>query len=226
MKFPPMKPGRRPVEERTRLPEDTPSYAVDYYVRLGATAALHEGNYSPKDIADIIGGDAKNIANHLRYLYEAGCIEFVGYEGEGNLKKTVYRAIERPIIDDETYRLMSFKERHDLNGVAFQWIMAEGLASYRSGNMSEDDDLCLISDEPDLDPQGRAELREFLTACWSGEPMEVLEVQKGVREIAARAANRMAESGETGTKVVVALLAFERGRSKLTDRPPFLINET
>jgi len=79
--FPPMKPGRRAPEERTRLPEDSPSYAVDYYVRLGATAALHEGDYSPKDIADIIGGDAKNIANHLRYLYEAGCIEFVGYEG-------------------------------------------------------------------------------------------------------------------------------------------------
>lgn len=226
MKRAPLKPGRRPVEERTRLPEDAPPFAVDYYIRLGAVAALHEGNFSPAEIAEIIGGDVKNVANHLRDLYDAGCIEFVGYEGEGNLKKTVYRAISRPFVSDEEYRVMSFEQRRDLNGTALQWIMTECLASYRSGKMNEDDDLCLLSDEPDLDAEGKAELRELLLACWSGESQESLEVIKGVQEIACRATNRMAESKETGTKVVVALLAFERGRSSLSEREPFPISKT
>lgn len=226
MKRAPLKPGRRPIAERTRLPEDSPAFAVDYYIRLGAVAALHEGNFSASDIAEIIGGEVKNVANHLRDLYDAGCIEFVGYEGEGNLKKAVYRAITRPVVTDEEYEAMTVKERRELNGTALQWIMAECLASYRSGKMNEDEDLCLICDEPDLDAEGKAELREFLTACWSGESPDVLEIIKGVQEIAVRAANRMAKSKEAGTKVVVVLMAFERGRSKLTDREPFPISKT
>lgn len=226
MKRAPLKPGRRPAAERSRLPEDAPPFAVDYYLRLGVVAALHEGNFSPTDIAEIIGGDVKNIANHLRDLYDAGCIEFVGYEGEGNLRKAVYRAIERPFVSDEEYEAMSFEQRRDLNGAALQWIMAECLSSYRSGKMNEDNDLCLISDEPNLDAEGKAELRELLNACWSGEPEGTLEVVKGVQEIACRATNRIAESDETGTKVVVVLMAFERGRSKLSEREPFPISKT
>lgn len=226
MKRAPLKPGRRPVGERSRLPEDSPAFAVDYYTRLWIVAALHERNFSAADLAEIIGGETRNIANHLRDLYEAGCIEFVGYVGEGNFKKAVYRAITRPVVTDEEYEAMTFEERRELNGTALQWIMAECLASFRSGKMNEDEDLCLISDEPDLDAEGRAELRELLTACWSGESPDVLEAIKGVQEIAVRAANRMAKSKETGTKVVVVLMAFERGRSKLTDREPFPISNT
>lgn len=208
------------------MPEDTPTAAIDYYIRLGAVAALHEGNFSAAEIAEIIGGDAKSIANHLHYLYDAGCIEFVGYVGEGNLKKAVYRAIERPVVTDEEYQAMSFEQRRDLNGAAVQWIITEILASYRSGKMNEDEDLCLVSDEPNLDAEGRTELRQFLTVCWSGESTETLEALQGVQEIACKATNRMADSGEPGTKVVVAVLAFERGRSTLLEREPFPVRKT
>jgi len=226
LKREPLKPGRVAVERRSRLPEDTPPFAVDYYIRLAAVAALHEGNFSAVEIAEIIGGDVKNVANHLRDLYDAGCIEFVGYAGEGNMKKAVFRAISRPLVSDEEYLAMSFKQRRDLNGTALQWIMTECLASYRSGKMNEDDDLCLLSDEPNLDAEGKIELRELLLACWSGESTETLETIKAVQEIACRAAKRMAESKETGTKIVVVLMAFERGRSKLTERESFTVRET
>jgi DNA-binding transcriptional ArsR family regulator len=201
-----------PIRERTRLPADAPPFAVSNSLRLEALTVLHEGEFSPGEVADILGEDVKNVTHHLRELYDAGCIEFVGHKGEGNIRKAVYRAIARPFVSDETYRAMSFEERHDANSAVVQWIVAEILSSYRNGKMDRSENLCLISDEPELDTKGGEELREFFASAWSGEPEDALDALKSIQEIAGRAANRMAESREAGTTTFVALLAFERGR--------------
>jgi len=212
----PLKPGRRPLEERTRLPNDAPSFATSYGIRLEALIILHERESSAADIARMIDEDVSIVANHLRDLYEAGCIEFVGYKGEGNLKRAVYRAITRPLVTDEEYEAMSPMERHEINGAAIQWITAECLSSFRKDKMDRDKALCLITDSPILDPEGRVELRDFLTASWNrqsedAEAEDAVEALTSVQEIAARAAARMAQSGGSGTTVVVTLMAFERG---------------
>jgi hypothetical protein len=205
----PLKPGRRPLKERTRLPNDAPPFAVGHGVRLESLIILHERECSAADVA-----------NHLRDLYDAGCIEFVGHQGEGNIRKAVYRAVTRPLITDEEYEAMSPKERHEINGIAVQWILAECLSSYRNDKMDRDRALCLITDAPILDPEGRVELRDFLTASWTGGSGDVVEALKGVQEIASRAASRMTCSGATGTTVVVTLMAFERGRSRVSEESP------
>lgn len=213
------KAGRRPIKERTRRPEDAPPFAVSHPIKLAALIVLHEGAYSAGEVADILGLDVKNVANHLRGLYEAGCIEFVGYEGEGNITKAIYRAVARPFVSDETYREMSTEERHDANGSVLQWILAECLSSYRTYKMDQDDDLCLISDEPNLDTQGRREIRDlFKETAWA-KPDDTPEIRASVQEIECRAANRMAESGEDGTTMVVVLLAFERGHPGRSEQP-------
>lgn len=206
-----LKPGRRPIRKRTRLPDDAPSYPVGHRLRLASLIILHERESSAADIADLLGEDVRVITNHLRDLYDAGCIEFVGHKGEGNIKRAVYRAVMRPIIEDHEYEEMSLDERHEINGVAIQWILAECLASYRNNKMDRDDALCLITDAPILDAEGRIELRDLFTASWSGESGDTFDALESVQAIAARAANRMAKSGETGTTVVVTLMAFERG---------------
>lgn len=215
----PLRPGRTPSKKRTRRSEDASPYSVGHHIKLEALIALHEGEASPGEIAAMLGEDVKNVTNHLRDLYEAGSIEFVGHKGGGNIRRTVYRAVGRPVVSDEKYRAMSIEERHDASGVVVQWILAECLSSYRNKKMDQDEDLCLISDEPSLDAEGRRELRELLAASWSGESDDS-NALKSVQEIEGRAANRMAESGERGTTVVVALLAFERGRSRGLQRPP------
>jgi DNA-binding transcriptional ArsR family regulator len=207
------KAGRRPITERTRLPEDAPPFAVGHYLRLEALTILHEGEFTAGEVAHMLGEDVKNVHHHLSALYEAGCVELAGHRVEGNFRKPVYRAIARPFISDEEYDAMSVAERHDANSAIVQWILAECLSSYRNEKMDRDKDVCLIADEPDLDTKGREEVREFLTTAWSGEPDDVLAALKSIQEITCRAANRMAESGETGTTMFVTLLAFERGRS-------------
>jgi DNA-binding transcriptional ArsR family regulator len=207
-----LKPGRRPPRKRSRLPDDAPSYAVGHRVRLESLIILHERESSAAAIAKELGEDVRIVTNHLRDLYDAGCIEFVGHRGEGNIRKAVYRAVTRPMISDDEYEAMSLGERHEINGVAVQWILAECLSSYRNNKMDSDEALCLITDAPLLDAEGRVELRDLLTASWSGESEVALDALKSAQDIAGRAANRMASSGEDGTTVVLTLMAFERGR--------------
>jgi DNA-binding transcriptional ArsR family regulator len=216
MKHAELKPGRRPARERTRLPEEAPTYPVNHRIRHESLIILHEGEFSAADIAEMIGEETPIVTNHLRDLYDAGCIEFEGYKGKGNFKKAVYRAVARPFTSRKEYDSMSPEERQEAIGVHLQWTVAEALASYRNKKMASDEALCIISDEPCLDAEGRLELDDFLTACWNGES-EVLAELKSVQDIAARATNRMAKSGEAGTTIVVSLMAFERARPRISE---------
>lgn len=211
-----LKPGRRPARERTRLPEEAPSYAANHRIRQESLIVLHEGEFSAAEIAEIIGEETPIVTNHLRDLYDAGCIEFVGYRGKGNFKRAVYRAVTRPLTRREEYSAMSQEERQEAIGVHLQWALVEALTSFRKKMMASDDALCVISDEPNLDAEGRLELHALLTACWNGESEDVLAALKGVQEISAKATNRMAKSGEEGATVVVSLMAFERARPRIT----------
>ena len=193
--------GRKPLKERSRRPEDALPHAVNHWIRVETLAILHEGEFSAGEIADIIGEDVKNVRGHVRDLYDSGCIEFAGYKVAGNFRKPVYRAIVLPIVTDEVYRAMSMEERHDANGAIVQGVLAESLSSYRNGKMDNDEDVCLIWDAPNLDGEGKRELLAHLTESW-----------QEVQDIHARAANRMAKSGEEGATTVVGLLGFARGR--------------
>jgi len=219
MKHAELKPGRRPAKERSRLPEEAPTYPTNHRIRHEALIILHEGEFSAAEIAQMIGEDTSHVTNHLRDLYDAGCIEFVGYEGRENFKRAVYRAIKRPFMDRNEFGQLSLGERHEAIGVHLQWSVAEALASYRERKMASDEALCLVSDEPCLDAEGRIELDEFFTACWNGD-FEVLERLKSVQDIEVRATNRMARSGETGVIVVASLMAFERAGARITKESP------
>jgi len=163
----------------------------------------------------MIDEDVPTVTNHLRDLYDAGCIEFVGHEGEGNLRKAVYQAIARPFTDPEETQQMSLEERQEAAGVHLQWIMAEALGSYRKKKMVKDETV-VMSDEPCLDAEGVLELHNFFVACWIGD-VETLTRLEGVQQIAARAMNRMAASNEVGTTVVASLMAFERARPSISE---------
>lgn len=215
-----LRPGRNPVKRRSRLPEEAPTYPANHRVRLEALTTLHEGEFSAADIAKMIGEDTSHVSNHLRDLYDAGCIEFVGHKGEGNLKKAVYRAIARPFTGREDREKMSLDERQEAAGVHLQWILAEALAAYRKRKMAADDACVMTSDEPCLDAEGRHELHDFLLACWTGENPELLAELEGIQQIAARSMERMAKSKEAGTTVVTSLMVFERARPRISEGSP------
>lgn len=215
LKHGPLEEGRRERRRRTKQPRDATPWAVKSHVRLAVLLLLHEKASSPNEVADVLGLDLKRVSEHMRLLYDAGCIEFVGREDQraGNFSQNVYRGVDRPVVSDEEYRAMSTEERDDLNGVALQWIIAECLASHQSGKMSQADKVCLISDEPNLDAKGVEELNDLLSSAWESSS-DAEDHPGSIQDIAAKAANRMAESSETGSTIVVTMMAFERARPK------------
>jgi len=210
-----LRPGRNPAKRRSRLPEEVPTYPASHRVRLEALIILHEGQFSAAEIARMIDEDVSMVTNHLRDLFDAGCIEFVGHQGEGNLRKAVYRAIARPFTNPGETKKMSLDERQEAAGVHLQWILAEALGAYRKKKMVSDKTV-VMSDEPCLDTEGILELHDFFIACWIGD-VETLTRLEGVQQIAARAMNRMVKSNEVGTTVVASLMAFERARPSISD---------
>jgi DNA-binding transcriptional ArsR family regulator len=190
-----------PLDLRKRQQAEAMTFAVNYWVRVEILAVLHEGEFAAGQIAEMIDVSVKTITGHLHELYESGCIEIAGTKIVGGYPRTIYRAIVLPKVDHEVYRRMSVTDRRDLNGAVSQGILAETVSAYRRGKMDTDEELYLVWDAPTLDPVGEVEMHEHMEASFDG-----------AKEIAARAMNRMAKSGEKGTTKVVGFLAFRRGR--------------
>lgn len=192
--------GRKPIKERTKLPDEALPSSVRHWIKVEALAIFHEGEFSAGEIAIMIGEDVKLVRNHIRELYDAGCIELAGYKEVGGYVRAVFRAIEAPEISDEAAKEMTVEERHDVSGAITQGILAETVSSYRNGKLDVDP-VCLLWDAPYFDSLGEQEAHEVM-----------LDAYGKVKKIHGKSVNRMSKSGETGTTSVVALLAFERGR--------------
>ena len=201
MKKTELKVGRKPLKERTRLPDDALPYAIKHWIKLQALVILHDGEFTASEIAEMIGEDVKLVSGHIRGLYDSGRIEVADFKMVGNHRMPVYRAIATPYVGGEEYIRMLIEERHDMTGVTLQSFLAEALASYRGGKMDDDEELAMIWDALNLDAQGKEELTARQIAFW-----------EETRDIHARAVNRMAKSGEKGTTTIAAFLGFKRAR--------------
>jgi len=192
---------RKPAAERKKEIADAVAYAFGHWIRVEALAILAEGKISVGEIAKIIGVDVKLLSGHIRGLYDCGCIEDAGVAKIRNTNEHFYRAVTLPFISDDDYRAMSRENRRDVIGLIIQAIIAETLASLRAGKLETDDNVRLIWDCLYLDTRGRQEVVDYLA-----------EAYEGLLDIKARNANRLAESGESGTTMIVSVTGFERSR--------------
>jgi DNA-binding transcriptional ArsR family regulator len=192
---------RKPASERKRPIDDAVAYAVGHRIRIDALAILAEGKHSPSEIADILGEDVSLIGNHVRELFECGCIESAGTANVRNATEHFYRAVTLPYISDEAYRAMPQATRREIIGLIIQAIVAEVMASFRAAKMETDEDLWMVWDSMNLDAKGRRELADELAARY-----------ERFLEIKANSAGRLAESDEVGTMTIVTLMGFERSR--------------
>jgi DNA-binding transcriptional ArsR family regulator len=197
-----LKKGRWPLVERTKQPAEAVAHALNHWVRLEVITILHQGEFSASEIAKMLDLDSGYVANHLRILYFAGCIEFVEFRWIGTRARPIFRAVVLPVITDEVYETMSREERQDAASAMVLGFQAESNSSLRNGKMDGDEPPVFMWDAPPLDAEGRRKLHERLTEIWEEE----------VLAIHGESVNRIADSGEEAIPTVVGLFSFERGR--------------
>jgi DNA-binding transcriptional ArsR family regulator len=192
---------RKPAAERKRPADEAVAYAVGNGTRIDALAILAEGKHSPSEIAEILEVDTSLVGNHIRELYECGCIESAGTTKVRNATQHFYRALAIPFVSDEAYQAMPLEARREVIGVLVQAIVAEAMASFRSGKMEADDDVWLLWDCVSLDARGRRELADEFQATYD----RILKIKK-------KSTARLAKAGGRGITTLVSLLGFERSR--------------
>jgi DNA-binding transcriptional ArsR family regulator len=190
------------AKRRKREIEDAVSYAVGNGVRVDILCYLNEKPRSPSELASLLGIRHSKLEHHIKELLASGSIELAYVErGGGNTRENFYRAVEIPFYTDEEMWAMPFEMRQEIYGLILQSSVAEALAAFRAGKVSNDPRVCMAWRWFNLDAQGRRDLADENARSWDR-----------MMEIEAESADRRVESGEAGVSIIVSLLAHERAR--------------
>jgi predicted ArsR family transcriptional regulator len=80
--------------------------STSHPTRIRALNALFEGDASPSDIAKQLGESSKHVKYHLDQLEKVDLVEIIGVRAAfgGRVREKVYRAKDRPYMDQEDWR--------------------------------------------------------------------------------------------------------------------------
>lgn len=194
--------------QRGKSIEEVLGYALSHRIRVYVLTLLNEGTYTPDELARIIGEPTNKVSHHIKELLDAGSIELAKVEKVRNADQHYYRAVEMPFYTDEEAEAMTPQQRKVTAGLTLQCMMAEAMAAFWAGKLSDDPAGVLLAWRWfSLDAQGRDDLAREQADWW-----------ERVREIEVESTNRRAESGEVAVSYVVAHMGFERERT--APKPP------
>jgi DNA-binding transcriptional ArsR family regulator len=180
-----------------RSAEEAVSYGVGKRIRIEILSILHEGICSPSELSELLHLPLSTVSHHVTELAKSGCIEYVTTRKVRNAEQHFYRGIVLPNVSDEEAEALPDEEKQQYAAVILQAIMAESMSALWAGKLVSGDDrkVNLLWDWLQLDELGRDELAA-----------EQLESWDRITEIAARSANRRAETGEEPRTVIAAPL--------------------
>lgn len=109
-----------PVKAATASMETTLATIVAHPTRVRAFSILAERTASPVEIAQEIGKDVGHVGYHVRKLQELNLIELVDERPVRGAVEHFYRAIARPIFDEEEFAALSMEEREAMTRYLLQ----------------------------------------------------------------------------------------------------------
>lgn len=167
-------------------------------VRLKALTFLTEGPAGVSEVAAKLGIDVGDAGRHLDALRDEGLVEVVGEVLNRGAVEPRYRALARSFFGDEEWALMSLDEQNRLTGWILDMIDADARAALAAGAFVTRPDAHLSRTIPTLDEQGWDEVHRIIN-----------DALQSVFAVEAAAAERLAENGEEGFRVLTALLFCE-----------------
>ena len=177
------------------------SYALGRRLRVEILVRLNEHPRSASELARILREPLSKITHHVNELLRDSSIELAETRRQRNTLENVYRALTASENSQEEWSAKPIDERHVEAGLLLQNVLAEHLAAFDAGAITEDEHVGLLWRWLNVDQEGRLEIMREQEACW-----------KRMEEIEARAAGRRSKSGEPAQCIVVSSMAHRRVR--------------
>ena len=183
--------------------------ALAHPLRQRILMRLSEEVASPSEIAEEIGEPLGNVSYHVRMLVDLGCIELVSTTPRRGALEHHYKAVVRPMFDDDTFSTFPSATKRALMGDIVREIWQDVGAAGDAGTF-EDNQVHVSRSLMTLDEKGWKDLSRLLA-----------DVVDRAQEINNESAARMAKAGSDAEKVesVFAMLHFRaapegRGKAK------------
>lgn len=152
---------------------------------------------SPKEVGEKLGISTSKASHHLKKLERLGLAELVEEREVGGAIQHFYRAVIRPIVDDEEWEKLSTRERQLYSIWIVQLILADAAKSF-------DAELFDVYSARHLSRSPLLVGRQGLG--------EVAAIQNKAMydsfQVVARSAERRIESGEEGINLISAMMCF------------------
>jgi DNA-binding transcriptional ArsR family regulator len=167
-------------------------------VRLRALVVLNERTAEAAELAGKLGIDADAMSSHLEKMRDQGLIELVDDAPRAGAVERRYRASVRALWSNEEWATLSPEDRRHLSAWIVEMIAADADLALEAGTFTARTDSHASRTVSAVDERGWQELtriqNEALEACFAAQ---------------AASAERLAESGEDGIRVMSAMLCFE-----------------
>jgi DNA-binding transcriptional ArsR family regulator len=172
--------------------------AMSHPLRAQVLNVLNERTASPKEIADQLGEPIPNVSHHAKRLVQLGCAELVDKRQVRGAIEHFYRAIERPWVDAEEWNELDPLVAENFVCAIMQSGLDDFISSVKAKMVGSDERFVLSRTRLHLDEQGMSEALEIQERAQG----EIMEAQ-------ARAADRLAATGEKTTHVTSFFGCFE-----------------
>jgi DNA-binding transcriptional ArsR family regulator len=158
--------------------------AMSHPTRVLAMTVLNERTASPRQIATEIGEPLNNVTYHVNQLRDLGCIELVRTEAArgGRVLERFYRAAQRIYFDEDSWNVLSERERLGVTGVAMKIVAKDLAVSMASGAFSSADGAHVSRSVPQVDSEGWQELIELAER----NNQEIIRIEERVAERASQ----------------------------------------
>jgi DNA-binding transcriptional ArsR family regulator len=172
--------------------------AISNCIRIDILRILNERVASPKELASAMELELSLVSHHVTELRKEGCIKQVRTEPRRGAVEHYYRADVPALFNDKDSARLPRPARNKLSSTVLQVLISEIASSVHAGAFDARSDRHLSWMPFSVDGEGWDEL--------TGLFAEVLE---RVEQIKAASNDRLAESSESGQRVIAAMLGFE-----------------
>lgn len=178
--------------------------AIGHPIRFRILGEVTERPSSPAEVAARIGMPTQHVAYHFGVLAENGAIEFVGTKPSRGAVKRMYRAIDRPWLDEAHWAELPPAVRSGVANDILNRMWEHVVEGVRAGGF-DDPKTHSTWTVLDLDRQGFEEVADLL--------IETLERALAVQAEAAERLSELPEDERETERSEVAMLHYHRPRA-------------